>query len=83
MIYLKIVNHNGTPQSIDIKINGVKSVKAKGEAVVMKADSPDDTNSIDDPKKIIPVTEKVDGLAANFTREFPPYSITILELKAK
>jgi alpha-N-arabinofuranosidase len=82
-IYVKIVNTLGTPQPVRIEISGVASVAADGEAVVMKPNSPDDTNSITDPTHIVPVAKKVTGLGANFTREFPPYSITILELKAK
>ena len=82
-IYLKVVNTLGTPQPVKIQISGVASIAADGEAVVMKANSPDDTNSISDPTHVAPVTEKVTGLGADFTREFPPYSITILELKAK
>ncbi len=83
MIYLKVVNRQGTPQAVKIEISGAPAVEAEGEAIVLKADSPDATNSIQEPDRIVPVTEKVDGLGTEFTREFPPYSITILELKTK
>jgi alpha-N-arabinofuranosidase len=82
-IYVKVVNTLGTPQPVKIQISGVASVASDGDAVVMKANSPDDTNSISDPTHVAPVTERVTGLGTDFTREFPPYSITILELKAK
>jgi alpha-N-arabinofuranosidase len=68
---------------VKIQISGVASIEAEGTAVVLKADRPDDTNSIQEPARIVPVTEKVDGLGTDFTREFPPYSITVLELKTK
>jgi alpha-N-arabinofuranosidase len=83
IIYLKVVNELGTPQPVKIEISGVTTVEPEGTVVVLKANSPDDTNSLDEPAKIIPVTEKADGLSADFTREFPPYSITVLELKTK
>jgi alpha-N-arabinofuranosidase len=83
VIYLKVVNSLGTPQPVKIQISGVASIEAEGTAVVFKADRPDDTNSIQEPARIVPVTEKVDGLGTDFTREFPPYSITVLELKTK
>jgi alpha-L-arabinofuranosidase len=83
IIYLKVVNSLGTPQQIHVEINGIAAVEPEAEAIVLKANSPDDTNSIEEPAKIVPVTETVDGLGTDFTREFPPYSITILELKAK
>jgi alpha-N-arabinofuranosidase len=82
-IFLKVVNSLGTPQPVKIEISGAASVAAEGEAVVLQADSPNDTNSLQEPAKIIPVTEKVQGLGLEFTRTFPPYSITVLELKAK
>jgi alpha-N-arabinofuranosidase len=81
IIFLKIVNRNATPQSVHVKISGVSSVEAEGDAVVMKADGPDDTNSIQEPTKIVPVPENVDGLGTDFTRDFPPFSITVLKLK--
>jgi alpha-L-arabinofuranosidase len=82
-IYLKVVNRQSTTQPVKIDISGISSVAASGKAIVLKAASPSDTNSIQDPKKIVPVTEKAKGLGASFTHKFPPYSITILELKAK
>jgi alpha-N-arabinofuranosidase len=82
-IFLKVVNSLGTPQPVHVEISGISTVEPEAEAVVLKANSPNDTNSIDEPTKIIPAMETVDGLGTDFTREFPPYSITILELKAK
>jgi alpha-N-arabinofuranosidase len=82
-IYLKVVNRQDTAQPVHIQISGVSAVEAQGTAIVLKADSPDDTNSIQEPTKIVPDSETVDGLGTDFTREFPAYSITILELKAK
>jgi alpha-N-arabinofuranosidase len=82
-IYLKVVNRLGTQQPVKIDISGISSVAAKGSAIVLKANKLDDTNSIQEPNKIIPVTEKSKGLGTNFSRTFPPYSITILELKTK
>jgi hypothetical protein len=38
----------------------------------MSGSGPNDTNSITDTTRIVPVTTKVDGLCANFTRTFPP-----------
>jgi alpha-N-arabinofuranosidase len=83
VIYLKVVNTAGTAQRIKVQINGVKTINSKGEAVVLAGKALDDTNSIDQPNKVVPRTEKVDGLSADFTREFPAFSVTVLKLKAK
>jgi len=47
----------------------------------LSAASPDDTNTINNPKKVVPVTAKVRGLGKSFTRAFPAYSITVLQLQ--
>jgi alpha-N-arabinofuranosidase len=82
MIFLKVVNTTSNAAPVHIEISGVAGVDAKGEAVVLSADAPDATNSITEPNKIVPVTAKIDGLGKSFTRTFPPYSITVLRMKA-
>jgi alpha-N-arabinofuranosidase len=83
ILFLKVVNITGTAQRINVQISGTKSVNSKGEAVVLAGKTLDDTNSITEPAKIVTRTEKVDGLGANFAREFPAYSVTVLKLKTK
>ena len=83
VIYLKVVNTAGAVQRINVQIKGAKAIRAKGEAVVLAASKLDDTNSITEPNKVVPRTEKVSGLSADFTREFPAYSVTVLKLNSK
>lgn len=82
-IFIKLVNSLGTPQPVKVEISGVKNIVDKGTLTILKAEKLDDTNSLQEPKKIVPTTEKVSGLSANFTRMLPPYSISVLELKSK
>jgi alpha-N-arabinofuranosidase len=82
-IFLKVVNRAGTAQPVQVEISGLSSVEAKGQAITLSAKTPDETNSITEPAKIVPVTTNVDGLGAKFTRTFPPYSITVLQMKGK
>jgi alpha-N-arabinofuranosidase len=83
VIYVKVVNEDGAAQRIDIQISGAPKIESEAEMVSLTASSPTDTNSIDQPLRIIPRMEKVKNLGANFTREFPPYSITVLKLRTK
>jgi alpha-N-arabinofuranosidase len=83
VIFLKVVNEAGTSQRINVQLKGAAKIESEAEAVCLSAGSPTDTNSIDQPQKIVPRTEKVLNLSANFTREFPPYSLTVLKLKTK
>lgn len=82
-IIVKIVNRADTAQSIKIDITGVKSVGAKGTATVLQAAKRSETNTLKEPQRIVPATEKVKDLGTSFTRSYPPCSITILQLKAK
>jgi alpha-N-arabinofuranosidase len=83
VIYLKVVNTSGSARPINIQLNGAPKIDPDGEAVCLRATGLDDTNSIEQPQKLIPRTEKAGNLSADFTREFPPYSVTVLKLKTK
>ena len=83
IIYLKVVNETGTAQNINIRITGAPVIQPEGEAVVLAAGSPNDTNSLEQPQNIVPQAEEVHGLSASFTREFPPCSITVLNVRTK
>lgn len=81
-IFLKVVNTGSEERSIGVQISGASNLSPEGEAVVLSASSPDDTDSITEPDKIVPVTSKVSWLGSDFTRVFPPYSITVLRISA-
>jgi alpha-N-arabinofuranosidase len=83
IIYVKIVNRQDAPQSLNIKLDGVSSVEPTAQSIVLQAKDRNETNSLQEPRNIVPVTGTIDGVSADFTREFPPCSITILELKTK
>jgi alpha-N-arabinofuranosidase len=83
VIYLKMVNVDGKVQRVNVQFSGATGIRSKGQAVVLSANSPTDTNLINDREKLVPHTEKVEGLSANFTREFPAYSITVLKIQTK
>jgi alpha-N-arabinofuranosidase len=82
-IYVKLVNEAGTAQSVKIQLSGVKTVEPSGQLVSLSARTPDDTNSLEEPGAVIPKTEDVGNLSPEFVRELPPYSISVLSLKAK
>jgi alpha-N-arabinofuranosidase len=82
-IYLKLVNMAGSAQKIGIQITGAPSIAAEGEVITLSAQTPDDTNSIEQPEKVVPRAEKVRGLSANFTRDLAPYSVTVLKIKTR
>ena len=78
-----MVNRAGTPQQVRLQIKGFAGISPKGQMIAMSASSPDDTNSITEPRKIVPVTSDVNGLSADFDRTLRPYSITIRKAQSR
>jgi alpha-N-arabinofuranosidase len=82
-IDLKMVNTAGTPQSVQINVTGAGSIMPEGLSVVLAADTPEETNTITEPAKVVPVTSKVSGLGQSFTRTLAPYSINVLQMRTR
>lgn len=82
-IYLKIVNASAAARNLDINLQGTTKIQSVGKTITVAADRPDDTNTISDPLKIVPVTARVRGLGKHFRHSFPPYSVTVLQLGLK
>jgi len=82
-VYLKVVNAAGTAQTVKIDIKGAAKIASTGQSIIMKADGPEDTNTITEPEKIVPVASKATGFGKSFTRTFPAWSITVLQLETK
>ena len=83
IIYLKVVNTTGKKQTVKINLEGAPKVLPEATVVVIKSDKPDDTNTISNPKKIIPVTTTAKGLGKNFKQSFEPYSVTVMQIQTK
>ena len=83
MVYVKMVNTSAQSQAARITLDGVTSVAATGTAIVLKGSGPQDTNTITEPTKIVPVTTSASGLGTDFTYTFAPYSVTILKMQAR
>jgi len=83
VVFLKVVNRAAGPQAVKIEFAGLKSVEAKGQTVTLSAKSLDETNTITEPRKVVPVTAAASGFGKEFTHTFPAYSITVLEIKTR
>ena len=82
-IYLKVVNTIGKKQTIKIDLDGVAKVSPEATVITVKGDKPTDTNTINDPQKIVPVTSTIKGVKKNFKQSFPPYSVTVMQIKTR
>ncbi|HVU26515.1 MAG TPA: alpha-L-arabinofuranosidase C-terminal domain-containing protein [Verrucomicrobiae bacterium] len=85
-IFIKLVNSETNSVSLNIQINGVWP-GSKGTAITLSG-NPDDSNSITEPKKIVPVTTTfsvvpiMDNFESNFIYTMPPNSVVVLKLNA-
>jgi alpha-L-arabinofuranosidase len=82
-IYLKVVNALGRAQTVQVDLAGAAKVAAEGKAIVLSSAQKEDTNTIAEPNKVVPVTGKASGLGKQFSYRFAPYSVTVLVLSAK
>ena len=82
-VFLKVVNPASADQSVKIALNGLKKVQPEGTAITLRATGPEQTNTITEPTKIVPVTIPLTNAAAAFDYNFPAWSITVLELNTK
>lgn len=82
-VYVKVVNPTDAAQPVRVTLSGVRSVSSKGTALVLSGSGPQDTNTITEPTNIVPRTQTVNGLSADFMYSFPPYSVTILQIGTK
>jgi alpha-N-arabinofuranosidase len=81
-IFIKLVNPGMTNVVVKIKINGVASLASKGTAITLQG-SPEDTNSINHPQNVMPISATLRDVKAEFSHTMPPQSIVLLKLKPR
>ena len=83
LLTIKVVNMGQGPQTTQIVLKGIDAVGAVGKAITLSASGPAETNTLADPRHIVPVTTAFKPTGTTFPYTFAPYSITILTLPAK
>ena len=76
-IYLKLVNAESVPQSVDLKFAG-SSLARRGKLVMLKAAGTEATNTIDQQGNIVPVESTLSGIGGELHYTAPQYSIQVL-----
>jgi alpha-N-arabinofuranosidase len=79
MVYVKLVNAASTPIDVNVSLDGAKAVKPAAKLVRLTGGSTAATNTIDDPKRVVPVESTVKA-AKEFLDKMPGYSIDVLEI---
>jgi alpha-N-arabinofuranosidase len=78
-VFLKLVNAESQPQTIDLKFTGANLAKS-GKVVMLSARGTQSTNTIDAPETIVPKEGALRDVSADVHYTAPAYSIQLLEL---
>jgi alpha-N-arabinofuranosidase len=81
-IILKLVNPEETSQTLPVKIKGTARLASRAVCLTL-AGKLGDTNSIDTPTNVVPVTTTFVGVRPSFKLVLPPYSIQVLKLEPR
>jgi alpha-N-arabinofuranosidase len=82
-VFLKIVNGVTTPQELEIDLGGVSAITGPAKVTRLHAFSPVDTNTISDPKHIVPVENTIPVTGTKFKHSLPGYSFEVIELTTR
>jgi alpha-N-arabinofuranosidase len=81
-IIIKLVNPQPTAEHLRIQIKGASALPSKATVQTLSG-APDDTNSIFDPKKVVPIQTVLTDLKPEIVQVLPPTSVVVLRLKQK
>jgi alpha-N-arabinofuranosidase len=84
-LYLKLVNAASTPQSLDVRMTGADAgfKVESGRQLALTAHDTQETNSIDNPDRIVPVELKGRLTGSTFKMTLPPFTIQVMEFYEK
>jgi len=82
-VFLKIVNGVPTPQDIEIDLSGISAVSGPAKVTKLHALSPADTNTITDPKHIVPTESTIPVTGTKFKHTLGGYTFEVIELTTK
>lgn len=83
MVVLKATNYNAKPVQADIELDGAKWVGKTGQHIVIASDDQYDRNTLDNPRRIVPLEQPLTDCAENFSVTLPPYSVNVLRIPAR
>jgi alpha-L-arabinofuranosidase len=82
VLYLKLVNASSAAQDVKVMLDGASNVKGSAKLIQLSAATTAATNSIADPKRVVPVESAV-KVSKEFTRTVPGYSVEVFEIAAQ
>jgi alpha-N-arabinofuranosidase len=80
VLYVKVVNASSKPQSLEIQLTGKDKPNGTAAVTTLAGHSTEETNSLADPTRIVPVQSEISDVSSDWRQTFPPYSIQIIDV---
>ena len=80
-VIIKVVNADTKPYRTKIQLNGAQTVNPTGKVITLQAQTAEDENTLDEPRRICPQTSIFRKFSKQFNYKFEPLSLTILRVK--
>jgi alpha-N-arabinofuranosidase len=68
---------------VRIYLKGIPEVQSDAQLTTLRGNTPEETNSIADPGRILPVVSTIHIAGASFEHTMPPYSIQVFDIRPK
>jgi alpha-N-arabinofuranosidase len=79
-LFIKVVNASSDAQFLAIDLQGAGKVAPNAKLITLSGKTPNASNSITNPRAVVPVEQQVAVAGPKFTQRFAPYSINVLTL---
>ena len=74
------MNASSVAQTVEIKLVGATHVESKASVITLSGETTQETNSIAEPSRIVPVTTSITNAASTFNHRMPKYSVQVIEI---
>jgi len=82
-VILKVVNASAEAQPAEIKLNGIAQATSPAHVMVLTSEHATDENTLDSPKKVVPVAQTIPLTGTTLSHSFPGNSFTVIRVQVK
>ncbi|MFO0892046.1 MAG: alpha-L-arabinofuranosidase C-terminal domain-containing protein [Isosphaeraceae bacterium] len=82
-VVVKATNYRREPLGTEIVLEGAGDVEATGRHLFLTADHPDDENTLEQPRRIVPRERPLEGCSRRFRVSLPASSVNVLRIPLK
>jgi alpha-N-arabinofuranosidase len=79
-LFVKLVNASSDAQPIQIKLADAVNLRGEATITLLSGTTTEETNSITDPRRIVPTESKTSVRTNKFVETLPRYSIQVLDI---